>query len=184
MADRVAAIVARDPRDQPPDRKAKPAGKKLVRKIIRPEDMPKQQGWAEMGLAQKPGERTVDADLPEHVRRVEGALGDENDQDVRGETGIDGLRTEDDRPLGWVEPSRIDRNLQPPMVHRGGTVATVSGPLRNALDAALSSPSGRGVVVDDAGRLIGSVTTAEVVELIEEHSAKSRSAQSPAGAGP
>src|SRR6185503_6078811 len=56
------------------------------------------EGWAEFGIV-KPSERTVDADLPEHVRRVEGALGDENDDDVRGETGIDGLRTEDDSPL-------------------------------------------------------------------------------------
>jgi DNA helicase II / ATP-dependent DNA helicase PcrA len=34
------------------------------------------------------------------VRRVEGALGDdEDDQNIRGDTGIDGLRTEDDRAL-------------------------------------------------------------------------------------
>ena len=69
-------------------------------------------------------------------------------------------------------------------MHRGGTLATQSGSLRAALDAALSSPSGRGVVIDDESRLISSVTTAGVVELIEEHAAKSRAAQSPAGAGP
>jgi len=78
------------------------------------------------------------------------------------------LVTEDDRPLGWVEPSRIDRDLQPQMVHRGGTVATVSGPLRNALDAALSSPSRRGVIVDDDGRLLGTVRAHEVLTAIEE----------------
>jgi osmoprotectant transport system ATP-binding protein len=78
------------------------------------------------------------------------------------------LVTEDDRPLGWVEPSRIERDLQPQMVHRGGTVATVSGPLRNALDAALSSPSRRGVIVDDDGRLLGTVRAHEVLTAIEE----------------
>jgi len=78
------------------------------------------------------------------------------------------LVTEDDRPLGWVEPSRIDRDLQPPMVHRGGTVATASGPLRNALDAALSSPSRRGVIVDGDGRLLGTVRAHEVLTAIEE----------------
>ncbi len=78
------------------------------------------------------------------------------------------LVTEDERPLGWVEPSRIDRDLQPQMVHRGGTVATLSGPLRNALDAALSSPSRRGVIVDDDGRLLGTVRAHEVLTAIEE----------------
>jgi osmoprotectant transport system ATP-binding protein len=78
------------------------------------------------------------------------------------------LVTEDNRPLGWVEPSRIDRDLQPQMVHRGGTVASVSGPLRNALDAALSSPSRRGVIVDDDGRLLGTVRAHEVLTAIEE----------------
>jgi DNA helicase II / ATP-dependent DNA helicase PcrA len=96
MVDRVAAIVARDPRDRPPEPKA--ARRKIARKL-REDDAPK-QSWAAMGLERKPGERTVDADLPEHVRRVEGALGDdEDDQNIRGDTGIDGLRTEDDQPL-------------------------------------------------------------------------------------
>jgi osmoprotectant transport system ATP-binding protein len=78
------------------------------------------------------------------------------------------LVTEDNRPLGWVEPSRMDRDLQPEMVHRGGTVASVSGPLRNALDAALSSPSRRGVIVDDDGALLGTVRAHEVLNAIEE----------------
>jgi osmoprotectant transport system ATP-binding protein len=54
------------------------------------------------------------------------------------------------------------------MVHRGGTVAPASGPLRNALDAALSSPSRRGVIVDDDGRLLGTVRAHEVLTAIEE----------------
>ncbi len=94
MVDRVAAIVARDPRDRPPE----PKVKKKVRGGAGLSAEAHGADWVEMGLL-KPGERSVDADLPEHVRRVEGALGIENDVDVRGETGIDGLATEDDRPL-------------------------------------------------------------------------------------
>jgi len=78
------------------------------------------------------------------------------------------LVTQDSRPLGWVEPSRVDRDLHPEMVHRGGTIASVSGPLRNALDAALSSPSRRGVIVDDDGTLLGTVRAHEVLTAIEE----------------
>jgi DNA helicase-2/ATP-dependent DNA helicase PcrA len=51
-----------------------------------------------MGLEQKAGQRTVDSDLPEGVRRVEGSGDDDDDQNVRGATGIDGLPTEDDLP--------------------------------------------------------------------------------------
>ena len=43
-----------------------------------------------------------------------------------------------------------------------------SGPLRAALDAALSSPSRRGVIVDDDGALAGTVRAHEVLTAIEE----------------
>jgi osmoprotectant transport system ATP-binding protein len=87
-------------------------------------------------------------------------------------------------PQGWLDTAEAKAGqVGQEQLHRGGTLATHSGSLRAALDAALSSPSGRGVVVDDEGRLNGSVTTSEVVELIEEHAAKSRASQSPAGAG-
>jgi len=54
------------------------------------------------------------------------------------------------------------------MLRRGGTVARAGGPLRNALDAALSSPSRRGVIVDDEGALLGTVRAYEVLAEIEE----------------
>jgi DNA helicase-2/ATP-dependent DNA helicase PcrA len=95
MVDRVAAIVARDPRERPPEPKKKvkiSAEKRAHLEETSLEDL------ADAGM-DKPKEKTVDADLPEHVRRVEGALGIEGDDDVRGATGIDGLATEDDRPL-------------------------------------------------------------------------------------
>ena len=91
------------------------------------------------------------------------------------------------RPQGWLDNapagSRRGGQIGPETLHRGGTLATQSGSLRAALDAALSSPSGRGVVVDDDGRLIGAVTTAEVVELIEHLAATNRAAPSTAEAG-
>ncbi len=73
------------------------------------------------------------------------------------------------RPLGWVEPSRIgDRAVADADLHRGGTVARAGGSLRGALDAALSSPSRRGVVVDDSGSLVGTVLAHEVLTAIED----------------
>ncbi|TQJ49081.1 ATP-binding cassette domain-containing protein [Phycicoccus sp. SLBN-51] len=71
-------------------------------------------------------------------------------------------------PLGWVEPRRVTGEISPEMLHRGGTVARASGPLRAALDAALSSPSRRGVIVDDSGSLVGTVRAHEVLTAIEE----------------
>ncbi|GGB77190.1 glycine/betaine ABC transporter ATPase [Knoellia flava TL1] len=71
------------------------------------------------------------------------------------------------RPLGWVEPARVSGEVTSEHLHRGGTVARASGSLRGALDAALSSPSRRGVVVDDEGELVGTVRAHEVLSLIE-----------------
>ena len=68
------------------------------------------------------------------------------------------------------------------MLHRGGTLVSQGGSLRAALDACLSSPSGRGVVVDEAGRLVGSLTAREVLDLIEASTAGARSSEA-SGAG-
>jgi len=72
------------------------------------------------------------------------------------------------RPLGWIEPVRLTAPIEPGMLQRGGTVATVGGPLRNVLDAALSSPSRRGVIVDDQGAILGTIRAHEVLAEIEE----------------
>jgi osmoprotectant transport system ATP-binding protein len=58
-------------------------------------------------------------------------------------------------------------SIGPEDLHRGGTVATQGGSLRAALDAALSSPSGRGVLADETGRLLGTITAREVLDRIE-----------------
>jgi osmoprotectant transport system ATP-binding protein len=78
------------------------------------------------------------------------------------------LVVDDDRkPLGWVEPHRLGRDVDREMLHRGGTVARLHGPLRAVLDAALSSPSRRGVLVDDDGALAGTVHADQVLSAIE-----------------
>ncbi len=70
-------------------------------------------------------------------------------------------------PAGWVEPARLTAAIGPDDLHRGGTVAPVGGSLRAALDAALSAPSRRGVLVDDDGRLVGTVLAHDVLTEIE-----------------
>jgi len=75
---------------------------------------------------------------------------------------------EQQHPLGWVEPGRLDGTVTSEALHRGGTLARAQGPLRHALDAALSSPSRRGVLVDDEGALLGTVRAHEVLTAIEE----------------
>ncbi|MFL6167523.1 MAG: ATP-binding cassette domain-containing protein, partial [Ornithinibacter sp.] len=87
-------------------------------------------------------------------------------------------------PLGWVEPPRIgDRAVSEDDLHRGGTVAREHGSLRSALDAALSSPSRRGVIVDDAGSLCGTVQAHEVLTAIEQTDRPQRDESDPVHGG-
>jgi DNA helicase-2/ATP-dependent DNA helicase PcrA len=52
------------------------------------------------GAGPSGGGKTVDSDLPEGVRRFESEREDfDDDENIRGEIGIDGLRTEDDLPI-------------------------------------------------------------------------------------
>jgi osmoprotectant transport system ATP-binding protein len=78
------------------------------------------------------------------------------------------------KPLGWYDARRAAAGangaattIGPDALHRGGTVAAQGGSLRAALDAALSSPSGRGVLADESGRLLGTVSAREVLDRIE-----------------
>ncbi len=83
-------------------------------------------------------------------------------------------------PQGWLaiddDAVQAVTEIGPTLLHRGGTVASVNGSFRAVLDAALSSPTGRGVIVDEAGRLAGTVTAADVVRLLEVHPAATRPA--------
>jgi osmoprotectant transport system ATP-binding protein len=82
------------------------------------------------------------------------------------------------RPQGWLDVRRWSdiEAVAPEHLNRAGTVASVSGSLRGVLDAALSSPTGRGVLVDDGGRLIGTVSAAKVLALIDTRDAGSPAA--------
>ncbi len=91
---------------------------------------------------------------------------------------------EDRHPLGWIEPHRIgDRAITQADLHRGGTVAREHGSLRGALDAALSSPSRRGVIVDDSGALCGTVLAVEVLTAIEDTDRPERDEHDPVHGG-
>jgi osmoprotectant transport system ATP-binding protein len=79
----------------------------------------------------------------------------------------------EDRPQGWLRTDRLtDTALTAPVtpqeLNLGGTLAAENATLREALDSALSSPSGRGVIVDGSGRLLGTVTASEVLARIEQ----------------
>jgi len=80
-----------------------------------------------------------------------------------------------DEPQGWLQVGDAAGSVvTEEMLHRGGTLARQGGSLRAALDATLSSPTGRGVVVDEDGRLVGSITAGEVLELIEPRRAEAQ----------
>ena len=86
------------------------------------------------------------------------------------------------QPQGWlaltgVPTTSCTARSTPDLLNLGGTLATEDGTLREALDAALSSPSGRGVVVDGDGRLLGIVSASQVLARIEQEAAAARHAK-------
>jgi osmoprotectant transport system ATP-binding protein len=89
----------------------------------------------------------------------------------------------DSRPQGWLDGRALTAGapVRAEQLHRGGTVARAGDSLRAALDAALSAPSGRGVIVDEDGRLLGTISVREVVDRIEADRAAQPPAPSPDG---
>jgi osmoprotectant transport system ATP-binding protein len=90
--------------------------------------------------------------------------------------GVDGwvlVVDDEDRPLGWYDvragtgPAAANNEIGRAHLNRAGTIAQQGGSLRAALDATLSSPSGRGVLTDQDGRLLGTITAREVLDRIE-----------------
>jgi osmoprotectant transport system ATP-binding protein len=85
----------------------------------------------------------------------------------------------DERPQGWLAVGRLPDtaltgDVTPDLLNLGGTLASESGTLREALDAALSSPSGRGVIVRENGSVAGTVSASQVLTRIEERAASVR----------
>jgi osmoprotectant transport system ATP-binding protein len=79
--------------------------------------------------------------------------------DFTGVGGWELVTRADGSPLGW-------RNADG--VVAGGSLLRPDGTLRQALDAALSSPSGVGVAVDADGRAIGGIRVEDVIEAIDK----------------
>ncbi|MFR9732101.1 ABC transporter ATP-binding protein [Saccharopolyspora sp. MS10] len=72
------------------------------------------------------------------------------------------------RPRGWLPPdSAPDGPLAERHLVAGGSLHTRGAALRGALDAALSAPSGLGVVVDEDGGFVGVVGARHVLDVIE-----------------
>jgi len=71
------------------------------------------------------------------------------------------------RPLGWADADAARGPLREGDLNLSGTFAPQGSSLRHVLDAALSSPSGRGVIVDGRGVLVGTVALTEAVNAIQ-----------------
>jgi osmoprotectant transport system ATP-binding protein len=73
----------------------------------------------------------------------------------------------DGRPLGWHHDRAGGATVDADALVPGGSLYDTSdGSLRSALDAALSSPSGKGVAVDGEGRAVGSVAADDVLTAL------------------
>ena len=108
LVTRVSAIVSRDPRELPPEEKKPSPAKSRADERARKEELEEIKAWTSYGKGEGAKKKTVDDDLPEHVRRVEAERDEvDDDENVRGEIGIDGQRTEDDLPILDVDDLAI-----------------------------------------------------------------------------
>jgi osmoprotectant transport system ATP-binding protein len=77
----------------------------------------------------------------------------------------------DGRPFAWINGNGVDVHRKGSALYDstvgGGSFFPPHGTLRLALDAALSSPSGLGVAIDDDGQLLGGVRAADVLEALQ-----------------
>jgi osmoprotectant transport system ATP-binding protein len=75
-------------------------------------------------------------------------------------------------PVGWIDAEGLRRHRTGASLSDSmsgvGSLLSPGGNLSQALDAALSSPSGVGVAVDDGGKLIGGVLAADVLAAVED----------------
>ena len=85
-------------------------------------------------------------------------------------------------PKGWIDAAGVARFRTGTAVDAattaGGSLFRVGGDLRQALDAAISSPSGIGVAVNDDGAVAGGIDPESVLEaLAEQRAAEQRAAE-------
>ena len=70
-------------------------------------------------------------------------------------------------PIGWVDTENVrGDSVQDSDVNLCATSARRGDPLRDLLNSALSSPSGRCVVTDESGVLLGTATDHDVIDAI------------------
>jgi osmoprotectant transport system ATP-binding protein len=82
------------------------------------------------------------------------------------------LVIKDGKPYAWINADGVELHRKGSPLYDstvgGGSFFRPDNTLRQAMDAALSSPSGLGVAVDDDGRLIGGVRADDVLEALSE----------------
>src|SRR5690348_2128356 len=82
------------------------------------------------------------------------------------------LVTREGKPFAWINADGVALQREGKPLYDstvgGGSFFRPDGTLRQAMDAALSSPSGLGVAVDDDGHLIGGVRADDVIEALKE----------------
>ena len=104
--------------------------------------------------------------------------------DIRhvGEEGVDTLALQPGQwalvtkpggaPYAWIDGDGVALHRAGSSLYdsttAGGSLFRPDGTLRQALDAALSSPAGLGVAVDDKDRVIGGITATDVLAAIED----------------
>ena len=89
----------------------------------------------------------------------------------------------DGTPFGWIDADGVERYADGSglydSVTAGGTLFHPGGTLRSALDAALSSPSGIGVAVDDSGAVVGGTAADDVIDALDTQRALDNQRQPP-----
>ena len=78
----------------------------------------------------------------------------------------------DGKPFAWINAEGVDVHRKGSALYDstigGGSFFRPDGSLRLALDAALSSPSGLGVAVDEDGRLLGGIRADDVLSALQQ----------------
>jgi osmoprotectant transport system ATP-binding protein len=78
----------------------------------------------------------------------------------------------DGTPFAWINADGVELHRNGSALYdstiAGGSLFRTDGTLRLALDAALSSPAGLGVAVDDAGQVLGGIKAADVLAALNE----------------
>jgi osmoprotectant transport system ATP-binding protein len=83
----------------------------------------------------------------------------------------------DGSPYAWINAEGVALHRAASSLYdstiAGGSLLRPDGTLRQALDAALSSPSGLGVAVDDRGQVVGGVRAEDVLEALNKQRQRS-----------